>query len=54
MLIITKIIVPNMISIGLKAQKLLRYHFSYHSNKGLMPMPIVLKKLYTKYGLNRT
>ena len=32
MQIITRILMPNMISIGLKAWKLLRYHCSYHGN----------------------
>ena len=34
---------PNMISIGLKAQKLLRYHCSYHGNLVTIAEGIMLR-----------
>ena len=45
----------NMISIGRKTKELLRHHCSYHGNLvNIATMPIVLRKLYAKNGLNRT
>ena len=49
----------KMGSIGLKTNELLTYHCGCHGNlvtmqQGMLLMPIVLRKLYTKNGLNRT
>ena len=50
---------PNMISIGLKTYKLLRYHCGCHGKLVTMAMRYVAdayhpRKLHTKYDLNRT
>ena len=44
---------PNIILIGLKTWKLLRYHCSYHGNLVTIATKYVAKA-YDKYGLNRT
>ena len=50
---------PNVDSISHKTKELLTYHYGCHSNlvtiaTRYVAMPIILRKVHTKYDLNRT